>query len=77
MGLRKKHADNVESPYSASELMGFDSLYTPPPKKPGLIGTILRLPFRLVALPLRALRFVLGLPVRLVRRLTGRSRTET
>lgn len=70
-------ADPLEqSRFSAEELLGYPSLYTPPPAEPGLVSRMVRLPFRLVALPFRLVGFlvralvsVLTLPFRLVGRL--------
>ncbi len=51
-------------------LVGFESLMPEEEKekKSGLIGRIVKLPFKIIALPLKAVAWVLRLPMRVFRR---------
>ena len=47
------------------DLIGFGSLMPAPEKKPGVVGRVLRLPGKILALPFRLIRAILRLPLRL------------
>lgn len=53
------------------DLIGFRSLMPQEEKKPGLVSRILKLPFKLLALPVKALAAVLRFPAKLFRRSGG------
>jgi len=53
--------------FSLEDLMGLDPITQPESKKPSLIGRLLSLPFRLAAWVIRLPFRILGLPVRIVR----------
>ena len=47
------------------DLIGFGSLMPPVEKKPGPIGRLIRLPFKILALPFKLIMGLLRLPMRL------------
>ncbi len=61
-GLTRKPAEEA--------LVGFESLMPEEEndQKRGLLGRIVRLPFKIIALPLKAIAWILRLPVRALRR---------
>ena len=50
-----------------SALVGFASLMPEPERTPGLLRRLARLPVKLIALPFKAVGWLLGLPGRLFR----------
>jgi hypothetical protein len=62
----------------ADALTGFASLMPPPPpKKPNALVRLLKLPFRLVALPFRIAGRILAFPFRIFRRNDGADASST
>jgi len=59
-------APGLEERPDDSALMGYRSLMPAPEKKPSLIGRIVRLPGKIIALPFKLVWGVLRLPLRLL-----------
>jgi hypothetical protein len=58
----------LESTPDDRSLAGFGSLMPSAEKKPGIISRIVKLPFKIAALPFRLVKAILGFPARLFAR---------
>ncbi len=56
----------LESRPDDTLLAGFSSLMPQTPKKPSLVGRAFRLPFKILGLPIKAVRAVVRAPARLL-----------